>query len=91
MQTALSTVRPLGTYRITLQGAALTLETPQADAALQLSGTGKVGTPAGSKVYFLGEATAAEGKEAALSNLLHIIGQKQTSTDGRLRSVLRIG
>jgi general secretion pathway protein N len=91
MQTALSTVRPLGSYRVTLQGPALTLETPQTDAALQLSGAGRVGTLAGSKAYFSGEATAAAGKEAALSNLLHIIGQKQTSTDGRLRTALRIG
>lgn len=90
MQTALSTVRPLGNYRVTLQGTTLTLETPQADAALQLSGAGKVGTPAGSKAYFSGEATAATGKEAALSNLLHIIGQRQTSTDGRMRSALTL-
>ena len=91
MHTALSTVRPLGNYRATLQGATFKLETPQADAALQLSGTGVVGQSAADKTYFVGEAIAAAGKEAALSNLLHIIGQKQSGTDGRMRASLRIG
>jgi general secretion pathway protein N len=91
MQTALSTVRPLGSYRMTLQGVDVKLETPQADSALLLSGTGTMVRSSTSKAYFLGEATAAAGREAALSNLLHIMGQKQPSSDGRLRTSLRIG
>jgi general secretion pathway protein N len=91
IQTALSTVRPLGSYRLTLQGPVLKLETPQPDDALQLSGTGTIGQAPAGAFSFSGEATAALGKEAVLSHLLHIIGQKQTSTDGRLRAALRIG
>jgi general secretion pathway protein N len=91
MQTALSTVRPLGSYRITLQDSETRLETPQADAPLLLSGRGSLGTSSGNKGTFVGEALAASGKEAALSNLLHIIGQKINSPDGRVRAALRIG
>ncbi len=91
MQTALSTVRPLGSYRLTLQDSETRLETPQADAPLLLSGRGSLGTSAIGRGSFVGEAVAASGKEAALSNLLHIIGQKINSSDGRLRAALRIG
>lgn len=86
LQTALSTVRPLGSYRITLMGSQLQLQTISPDDALQLSGTGELlGQP-----RFSGEALASIGREAALSNLLHIIGQRQTSSDGRMRSALTL-
>jgi general secretion pathway protein N len=87
LQTALSTVRPLGSYRMVLSQAQLQLTTPNPEDALQLSGTGQLSGQA----QFMGEATAAAGREAALSNLLHIIGQRQPSTDGRMRTLLRIG
>lgn len=91
VQTALSTVRPLGSYRAVITGATLQLTTPDAGDALQLSGTGTlVNTPAG-RAQFVGEAAAAPGREAALANLLHIIGQRQSSTDGRVRSTIRLG
>jgi general secretion pathway protein N len=90
--TALSTVRPLGSYLVSTTGSTLRLET-QADtgsgreAALLLSGVGRVEQ---GRFTFLGEATAAKGREDALSNLLHMIGQWQPSADGRARSVLKL-
>ncbi|CAM5792167.1 type II secretion system protein N [Rhizobacter fulvus] len=84
----LSTLESLGSYRMSLAGDAanpgislLTLTTQ--DGALKLSGTGTVG-PAG--VRFRGEARAGAAEEAALSNLLNIIGRR----DGA-RSVISIG
>ncbi len=84
----LSTLEPLGSYRLTVAGSPdddagtrLTLSTQ--DGALQLLGTGTWG-PAG--VRFRGEARAARTDEAALNNLLNIIGRR----DGA-RSVISIG
>jgi general secretion pathway protein N len=81
-----STLETLGSYRLTLSGdpsgtAQINLSTQQ--GALQLSGNGTVG-PAG--VRFRGEARAAGDDEAALTNLLNIIGRR----DGA-RSVISIG
>lgn len=83
----LSTLETLGSYRLTLSGDAaggpsqLNLSTQQ--GALQLSGNGTLGAGG---VRFRGEARAAEGDEAALANLLNIIGRR----DG-VRSVISIG
>ncbi|MBL0093975.1 MAG: type II secretion system protein N [Piscinibacter sp.] len=84
----LSTLDTLGSYRLTVaadpsgNGASqLTLSTQQ--GALQLSGNGSIG-PSG--VRFRGEARAAAGEEAPLTNLLNIIGRR----DGA-RSVISIG
>jgi general secretion pathway protein N len=88
--TALSTVQPLGSYRLSTAGTSLKLETKtdsSSEAALVLSGTGQIEQ---GRLAFLGEALAGKGREDALSNLLHMIGQWQPSTDGRLRSVLKI-
>jgi general secretion pathway protein N len=71
----LSTLRPLGDYRLSLTGGAapsVQLETLQ--GALQLSGSGQW---VGSRMRFSGEASAAPEREAALSNLLNIIGRRQ--------------
>ncbi len=71
----LSTLRPLGDYRLSLTGGpspSLQLQTIQ--GALQLSGTGQW---VGSRMRFAGEASAAPEREAALSNLLNIIGRRQ--------------
>ncbi len=71
----LSTLRPLGDYRLSLTGGAapsVQLETLQ--GALQLSGSGQW---VGSRMRFAGEASAAPDREAALSNLLNIIGRRQ--------------
>jgi len=84
----LSTLDSLGSYRLTLDGdaagsgtAQLTLST--VEGALQLSGSGTAGA---NGVRFRGEARAASGDDAALSNLLNIIGRR----DGA-RSVISIG
>jgi general secretion pathway protein N len=84
----LSTLDTLGSYRLTISGDAgnngapqLTLET--LDGALQLSGSGTV-TPAG--VRFRGDASASADNEAALNNLLNIIGRRTGA-----RSIISIG
>jgi general secretion pathway protein N len=80
----LSTLRPMGSYRITLQGgtpASLRLET--LEGSLQLSGSGQW---VGNRLHFRGEASAAPDREAALSNLLNIIGRRSGA-----RSLISIG
>ena len=82
----LSTLAPLGSYRVTVRGQPagpvdVILQT--LDGALLLSGQGQVG-PAG--LRFRGEARAAAGQEAPLNNLLNIIGRRNGAA-----SVLSIG
>ena len=84
----LSTLPTLGTYRINLVAdpadpGAAQLQLSTREGALQLSGSGQWGTGG---VRLRGEARAAAGNEAALSNLLNIIGRR----DGD-RSVISIG
>jgi general secretion pathway protein N len=78
----------LGSYRLSVRGgggnnetASLTLET--LEGALRLSGNGQW---AGPRLRFLGKASAAEGQEPALNNLLNIIGKREGAV-----SVLSIG
>lgn len=71
----LSTVQPLGTYRITFQGSdALTLTLATLSGDLLLSGSGSV---VAGHLRFRGEASAREGMQAELANLLNIIGSRQ--------------
>jgi general secretion pathway protein N len=84
----LTTLDTLGSYRVTLSGGsgadtATLLSLSTQDGPLQLTGSGTVG-PGG--VKFRGEARSAAGDEAALSNLLNIIGRR----DGA-RSIISIG
>jgi general secretion pathway protein N len=84
----LSTLAVLGSYRLRLVGDPANAGQPQLtlstqSGALQLSGTGSMG-PGGMR--FRGEARAAAADEAALANLLNIIGRR----DGA-RSVISIG
>jgi general secretion pathway protein N len=75
MSSRLSTLRPMGSYRITLMGGqvpALQLET--LEGSLQLSGSGQW---VGSRLRFSGVAVAAPDRESALSNLLNIIGRRK--------------
>jgi general secretion pathway protein N len=84
MASRLSTLRPMGTYRITVTGGATpTLQLETLDGALQLSGSGQW---VGSRLHFNGVATAAPGREEALSNLLNIIGRRTGA-----RSIISIG
>jgi general secretion pathway protein N len=84
----LSTLRPMGSYRLAWHGQAagtpqpvLTLET--LNGPLQLSGQGQW---TGQRLRFAGEASAEAGSEAALANLLNILGRR----DGA-RSLLSLG
>ncbi len=84
----LTTLDTLGTYRVTLSGgagsnSATVLSLSTQDGPLQLTGSGTWG-PSG--VKFRGEARSATIDEAALSNLLNIIGRR----DGA-RSIISIG
>lgn len=82
-----TTLETLGSYRLSVNGSPgggpIGLNLSTQDGALRLSGSGTWG-PGG--VRFRGEARAAEGDEAALANLLNIIGRR----DGA-RSVISIG
>jgi general secretion pathway protein N len=84
----LSTLDTLGSYRLSVSGADDAGGTPRIEletleGALQLTGSGTV-TPGG--VRFRGEASATEEDQAALNNLLNIIGRR----DGA-RSIISIG
>lgn len=80
----LSTLKPMGSYRITLVGGTTTtIEVSTIEGSLQLAGTGQW---VGSRLRFNGMASAAPEREAALSNLLSIIGRR----DGP-RAVIKFG
>jgi len=80
----LSTLRPMGSYSITMQGGNVpTLQVATLEGSLQLSGQGQW---VGSRLRFSGEASAAPEREAALANLLNIIGRRSGA-----RSIITIG
>lgn len=83
----LTTLETLGSYRVSLTGgganSATLLSLSTQDGPLQLTGSGTWG-PGG--VKFRGEARSAAVDEAALANLLNIIGRR----DGA-RSIISIG
>jgi general secretion pathway protein N len=84
MSSRLSTLRPMGSYRITvLGGATPTLQLETLEGALQLAGSGQW---VGSRLRFTGVASAAPDSESALSNLLNIIGRRSGP-----RSIISIG
>lgn len=74
----LSTLRPIGSYRLSLIGKGpvggpeLRLQT--LEGGLNLSGAGQW---SGSHWTFRGEASAAPERESALGNLLNIVGRRQ--------------
>ncbi len=88
MSSKLSTLRPMGSYQVNLDGSttphampSLTLTTQS--GSLLLSGQGQW---QGSRFQFRGEATAVPEHAAALSSLLNIIGRRQGA-----RSLLSLG
>ncbi len=84
MSSRLSTLRPMGSYRITLEGGATpTLRLDTLDGSLRLAGSGQW---VGSRLRFTGEASATPDREAALANLLNIIGRRSGA-----RSVINLG
>ncbi len=77
MSSRLSTLSPLGDYRLSLGGGDVpTLNLQTLQGALQLSGSGQV---VGSRIRFKGEASASPQQQDALSNVLNIIGRRQGS------------
>ena len=84
MASKLSTLKPMGSYRLTLNGGALIklqLETLQ--GSLQLNGAGQW---VGGSLRFDGVASSAPDRLDALSNLLNIIGRR----DGA-RAIIKVG
>ena len=84
MASHLSTLRPMGSYRLILTGGsspALSLSTIR--GSLQLSGSGQW---VGGKLRFNGEASAVPEHQAALDNLLNIIGRRNGA-----RSIIKVG
>lgn len=92
--TRLSTVKPMGSYRLTWQwplaapgdtataaDPTLTLQTLQ--GALHLSGNGQW---VAGRLRFEGTAEAASGREEALTNLMNLLGRRQGT-----RTLIKIG
>ncbi|HMS25826.1 MAG TPA: type II secretion system protein N [Burkholderiaceae bacterium] len=72
--TRLSTLKPVGSYRIGLQGGTIPkINVQTLNGSLLLSGTGEFTE---NHWRFRGEATAAPGSEAALNNFLDILGRR---------------
>ena len=76
MGSRMAPIRPLGSYEMVMdwhgQDAALALRTVR--GALLLSGTGSLN---GGRLQFSGQATAAEGYEDSLGNMLNLLGQRR--------------
>jgi general secretion pathway protein N len=84
MGSRLSTLKPMGSYRLQLTGGpVVTLQLETLQGALQLSGNGQW---VGGRLRFDGVATSAPDRQDALSNLLNIIGRR----DGA-RSLIKVG
>lgn len=84
MSSRLSTLRPMGSYRLTVEGgAAPSVQLTTLEGALQLTGSGQW---VGQRLRFTGEATAAPDREAALANLMNIIGRRSGA-----RSIITVG
>ena len=84
MSSRLTTIAPMGSYRLTLQGGApSSFALATLEGSLQLSGQGQW---VGDRLRFEGEASAAPERVEALSNLLNILGRR----DGA-RSIIKLG
>jgi general secretion pathway protein N len=84
MASRLSTLKPMGSYRLTLTGGSpSTVQLETLGGSLQLIGSGQW---VGARLRFEGTATAAPERVDALSNLLNIIGRR----DGA-RATIKVG
>lgn len=84
LQSSISTLQTLGSYRLQIQGGSeTTLELSTIKGGLILQGQGQL---LGGRWHFQGFGQASPENEAALSNLLNIIGRRQGS-----RSIIQIG
>jgi general secretion pathway protein N len=84
MASRLSTLRPMGSYRVLLQGGDLVrLQLSTLQGSLQLEGAGQW---VGGRLHFDGVASSTPERQDALANLLNIIGRR----DGA-RSLIKVG
>lgn len=84
ISSSLCTLKPMGSYRLTLRGGPTsTLQLDTVEGSLQLSGSGQW---VDSRLHFQGTASAQPEHEEALSNLLNIIGRRNGA-----RSVIQVG
>ncbi len=84
MTSSLTTLRPMGSYRLTLDGGEVpTLRLVTLDGGLQLAGHGQWRD---ARLKFSGEARTAPGREAVLANLLNLIGRREGA-----RSIITLG
>jgi len=84
LSSRLSTLKPMGSYRIILAGGnTATLDVTTIEGSLQLVGSGQW---VGSRLHFEGTASATPEREAALSNLLNILGRRNGP-----RSLIKVG
>jgi general secretion pathway protein N len=86
MASRLSTLRPVGSYRLTLAavgGPPTRLQLQTLEGPLHLDGSGQW---TGSGWRFSGEASADPDSESALGNLLNMVGRRQGN-----KSLLTIG
>ena len=80
----LSTLKPMGSYRVTVQGGSTpTVQLQTLDGSLEMSGNGQW---VGSRLRFEGAATAQADRIEALSNLLNIIVRRNGAS-----SIIKIG
>jgi general secretion pathway protein N len=84
LSSPLSTLRPMGSYRFSLKGGTpVTLALTTLQGSLQISGSGQW---VGGQLRFNGEASAAPQHQAALANLLNLIGRRNGA-----RSIIKVG
>jgi general secretion pathway protein N len=84
VSTSLTTLKPMGSYRLNLVGGeSPTLNLSTLEGSLQLSGSGRW---EGGRLRFDGEATAAPERAEALANLLNLIGRRNGG-----RAIIKIG
>ncbi len=84
MASRLTTLRPMGSYRLTLTGGpAPVLHLSTLEGGLQLAGTGQW---QGTRLRFTGEARTSPEREAVLANLLNLLGRREGA-----RSIITLG
>ena len=84
LSSRLSTLQPMGSYRLTLLGGSpSTLRLETLEGGLQLSGEGRW---VGERLHFDGVASARPESVEALSNLLNIIGRRNGAT-----AIIKVG
>ena len=84
ISTSLSTLKPMGSYRVVLDGGPNpTLRVSTLQGSLQVSGAGQW---VGGQLRFDGEASAAPDRAEALGNFLNLIGRR----DGA-RAIIKVG